>query len=138
MRTIGVHIPRIFITVGFAALLCYALSSSGVAAVVVGPGIAPVTVPSGGFDIDGDLQANTPTVNIGDWVPGSAGTGGNVLTAAGVAINSSITFHLVDLYNSSNDDNFSGGKKVNDDSNTWTWVKNIVGSMVDMNIVLLH
>lgn len=58
----------------------------------VSPGTAPVVVPAGGFHIEGNLQANTPTVNIGDWVPGAAGTGGNVLTAAGVPLNAATTF----------------------------------------------
>ena len=138
MRTIHVHPSRIFISIGLAALLWCALSSSAFAAVIVGPGVAPVTVPSGGFDLDGDLQANTPTADIGDWIPGSSGAGGNVLTSAGVAINNSTTFHLIDLYNSSNDDNFAGGKKVNDDPNTWTWVKNPVGDKVDINNALIH
>ena len=45
--------------------------SSGLVASAVftdspGPGTAPVSPPTGGFGIDGDLQANTPTIGIGD------------------------------------------------------------------------
>ena len=81
-------------------------------------GTAPVTSPTGGFGIEGDLQANTPTNGIGDWVPGPAGPGGNVLTSAGVPLNSSTTIHVIDLFNNNADDNFGGGDKVNDDPNT--------------------
>lgn len=33
------------------------------------PGWANVLTPAGGFSIDGDLFANTPTPNQGDWIP---------------------------------------------------------------------
>src|SRR5882724_10434160 len=75
---------------------------------------APTIVPAGGFAIDGGLQANTPTVGIGDWIPGPAGAGGFVLDLAGNPINPLSTWHLTDLYDSSVDDNFAGGDKVND------------------------
>ena len=38
-------------------------------------GIAPTGDPGQGFDIEGDLQANTPNANTTDWVPGAAGAG---------------------------------------------------------------
>ena len=38
-----------------------------------GAGIAPVNPPTGGFGIEGDLYANTPTPGIGDWAPGTYG-----------------------------------------------------------------
>jgi hypothetical protein len=41
---------------------------------------APVLVPVGGFAIDGNLESNTPTTGIGDWVSGPAGLGGHVFT----------------------------------------------------------
>src|SRR5947207_2877479 len=31
-------------------------------------GVAPVMVPAGGFAIDGDLIANAPAANVGDWL----------------------------------------------------------------------
>ena len=46
-------------------------------------GIAPVTIPAGGFAIDGDLMANNPAANVGDWLGSTNGTGGGVLSAAG-------------------------------------------------------
>src|SRR6266496_5468848 len=60
-------------------------------------GVAPVTTPSGGFSIDGDLFANMPGADVGDWVTNSA-SGGGVLTAAGVSLNASTTFHFIDSY----------------------------------------
>ncbi|HXJ76800.1 MAG TPA: hypothetical protein VNM37_28340, partial [Candidatus Dormibacteraeota bacterium] len=102
------------------------------------PGLAPVNPPVGGFRIEGDLQANTPTVGQGDWVPGPAGSGGNVLTSNGVPVNPVLTFHLLDLYNSGTDDNFAGGDKVDDNPSTWAWTRNPVGDKVDINNALLH
>src|SRR5437870_2389259 len=67
-------------------------------------GVVPIISPSGGFAIDGDLQANTPVANGGDWVGSTnAGNGGFVLNQAGAPVNSSITFHFVDPYDSSAD-----------------------------------
>lgn len=60
-------------------------------------GVAPVAPPPNGFDIDGDLFANTPTPDVGDWLPNpAAGAGGSVLNAAGVPLNPGTTFHFVD------------------------------------------
>src|SRR6476659_2375095 len=60
-------------------------------------GVAPVLSPAGGLSIDGDLIANTPLANNGDWVfwTNSPGTGGGVLSSSGVALNGSTTFHLI-------------------------------------------
>src|SRR5437773_1169930 len=85
-------------------------------------GIAPVISPAGGFGIDGDLMANTPAANVGDWLLSTnSGTGGAVLDAAGVPLNPATTFHFVDPYNSSSDNTFVGGLKWTDDPNTWNW-----------------
>src|SRR6266403_3932755 len=99
-------------------------------------GVAPVSPPTGGFAIEGDLLSNTPTTpapfsaNQGDWYPGPGGTGGNVLNsdATGTPVNSTTTFHLVDAYNSPTDDNFAGGDKVDNNPNTWQWVLNPVNN----------
>ncbi len=106
-------------------------------------GRALISPPTGGFDIDGDLLANTPFSGVGDWVPGPSGTGGAVLSLAGVPVNPNTTFHLVDVYNSGTDNNFGGGNKVDDNPNTatslkWGWVNNPVGNKVDMNHALIH
>lgn len=42
-----------------------------------------VESPSGGFEIDGNLQANTSTNVSRDWVTRSSGSGGFVLDNAG-------------------------------------------------------
>src|ERR1051325_373947 len=118
--------------------LVFAPSAARGAAAV--PGTAPVSIPTGGFGIDGDLLANTPTNNIGDWVTNASfpGAGGFVLFTNGTPVNPLITFHVVDLYASSADDNFAGGDKVHDNPSTWAWTTNPVGSKVDINNAILH
>src|SRR5438105_4126112 len=60
-------------------------------------GVAPFISPSGGLSIDGDLQANKPSANAGDWLLSTnAGSGGAVLNAAGMPFNPATTFHFVD------------------------------------------
>src|ERR1043166_886536 len=82
-------------------------------------GVAPLMVPAGGFGIDGNLLANTPAANIGDWLAATnPGSGGWVLNAAGVPLNAATTFHVLDAYSSTGDDTFSGGLKWTDDPNT--------------------
>src|SRR6266568_384281 len=99
-------------------------------------GVAQVTVPAGGFAIDGNLIANTPTPGVGDWLPDSNGLGG-VLDATGAPLNSSTTFHFIDAFNTTADDTFSGGKWT-DDPNTWGWTSSKASSKTDINNVLLH
>ena len=106
----------------------------------VGPGTAPVSVPAGGFRIEGDLRANFPISGIGDWspsTPGTSGAGGSVLNAFGAPINAATTFHLTDPFNIS-ENNFSGGKKFNDNPNIWTWVNNSALAKCDINNAMLH
>src|SRR5204863_799522 len=101
-------------------------------------GVAPILVPSGGFGIDGDLQANTPTAGAGDWLPGPAGAGGAVLDTNGVPLNPATTFHFIDLYTSGGDNTFQGGLKWTDDPNTWTWTTGSASSKTDITNVLMH
>src|SRR2546429_745407 len=119
-------------------------------------GVAPVSPPTGGFAIEGDLLSNTPTScvllptptpspcpfapNQGDWYPGPGGSGGNVLNndATGTPVDSTPTFHLVDAFSSATDDNFAGGDKVDDNPNTWNWTLNPVNNKLDMNNALIH
>src|SRR5262249_30092162 len=128
---------------GFAA---YATGgSSGLTATaiftdaVANPGVAPVNPPCGGFSIDGDLLANTPSVTNGDWIVTNtfAGTGCGVLHVDGTPIDTNITFHYFDAQNSSSDNNFSSGK-LSDDPNTWKWANGTVGDKVDINHALVH
>jgi len=98
----------------------------------INPGTAPVNPPSGGFAIDGSLNANS---SIGDWLDGS-GAGGFVLDNSGNPLGST-TFHLIDRYTSP-DNNFKGGFKVNNDPNDWLWVTNPVNDKEDINNALIH
>src|SRR5262245_16146021 len=101
-------------------------------------GVAPVIYPAGGFAIDGDLMANTPAVNIGDWLGSTNGSGGGVLSAAGVPLDPTRTFHFIDPYSSGSDLTFGGGEKWTDDPNTWQWVTGKPSSKTDINNGLLH
>jgi hypothetical protein len=99
--------------------------------------VAPVYPPAGGFHVDGNLQANSPTAGYGDWIPGPAGGGGFVMNAAGVPLDTTTTFHIVDPYNS-NDDVQSAGH-FNENPNTqWTWATGSANNKTDLNNVLLH
>src|SRR6266540_4355740 len=99
-------------------------------------GVAPVVSPAGGFGIDGDLFANMPGANVGDWITNSA-TGGGVLTRSGVPLNASTTFHFIDEYNG-NDLTFSGGLKWTDNPTNWSWTIGKASGKTDINNVLLH
>jgi uncharacterized repeat protein (TIGR01451 family) len=102
------------------------------------PPVSPTGDP-GGFDIEGDLRANTPTANTSDWTPGVAGTGIGVLTAAGVPVDATKTFHPLDLFDSQNDNIFTGGSKVNDNPNTmWNWTLGKPTAKDDIHNGLLH
>ncbi|MCU7550519.1 hypothetical protein OCK74_15480 [Chitinophagaceae bacterium LB-8] len=102
-------------------------------------GNAPVNPPVGGFRLDGDLKANTPA-NTGDWLPNTVAgaTGGSVLTAAGVPIVNTTTYHRTDLY--TNGDNiFEGGLKKDHDLNSYRWKSgNPTPSKCDINNFLMH
>ncbi len=98
----------------------------------------PVEDPTGGFHIDGNLQANTPTAGIGDWLPGVSGSGGFVFENNGTAVDITRTFSVTDPYNSNTDNIFQGGGKFNDDPNTWKWTNGKANGKGDINNVLLH
>jgi hypothetical protein len=99
--------------------------------------VAPVSPPSGGFHIEGNLQANSPTAGVGDWIPGSAGGGGYVLDSAGVPLDTNATFHIVDSWNNS-EDVHGNSTHFNDNPNTWTWTTALVPGKTDLNNVLIH
>jgi hypothetical protein len=103
---------------------------------VANPGTVDVDPPSGGFGIDGDLQANTPVTGVGDWVSGPSGAGGAIIdSSAGDPLDAykSATSKLQDEFDSSVDDNFAGGLKVDDNPNSWTWVCNPVNDKQDVH-----
>src|SRR6476659_3833382 len=85
-------------------MLVMVLGFSFTGSAQIDKGVAPVDPPIGGFAIDGNLKANTPTspapfaANQGDWLFGAGGSGGYVLdgTNSGTPLNSSTTFHLYD------------------------------------------
>jgi hypothetical protein len=102
-----------------------------------GQQVAPVYPPQGGFHIEGDLRANTPTANVGDWLMGPGGTGGYVMSDNGMPLDTATTIHVVDLWNSSNDDLIIG--QANDNPNDdWGWGTGNVIPKVDLNNVLIH
>src|SRR5439155_8906568 len=97
-----------------------------------------VGAPAGGFAMDGDLEANTPLNGVGDWIPGSTGSGGGaVLTTNGVPVDPTTTFHLTDAFGAV-ENNFNGGLKVDNDPNNWTWVINPATGKDDINHALIH
>ncbi|MDP2193361.1 MAG: hypothetical protein Q8K36_02405, partial [Alphaproteobacteria bacterium] len=100
--------------------------------------LAPVTVPAGGFEIDGNLQSNTPTNGVGDWVQGSAGSGGFVFNSNGTAVDIARTIRVTDSYDSSLDNVFTGGGKWNDNPSTWRWTTKKATGKGDINNVFLH
>jgi len=101
-------------------------------------GVAPSGAPGGGFEVEGNLDANFPTANTSDWTPRGIGSGIGVLSAAGVPVNPAKTFHSIDVYKNDTDNVFAAGMKANDDPNNWKWksAKADVGS--DINNGLLH
>jgi hypothetical protein len=105
-------------------------------------GVAPIEPPTGGFGIDGNLLANSPTANIGDWLLNTnavPGVGRSVLDAIGAPLDSTRTFHFIDPYNdTSNDRIFTGGDKWLDDPTTWGWTSGKPSSKTDINNTLLH
>ncbi|MFV8340755.1 hypothetical protein ACNQGL_15975, partial [Flavobacterium sp. LB3P21] len=129
MKSNFTHSTRLFTT-----LLLFFLSFTTVSLAQIGPGIAPINTPSGGFNIDGTLFANTAT---GDWVDGT-GAGGFILNNSGGALNTGTTYHLYDLYNTSSDNIFGGGDKVGDNPNNWTWTPGTANDKTDMNNALIH
>jgi len=99
-------------------------------------GIAPVTTPTGGFGIGGQVVAGTGGMVSGDWMPGANGAAG-VLNSSGAPLDSSTTFHFTDPNGARGDNVFSSGKWM-DDPNTWTWTTSGAQAKGDINNVLMH
>src|ERR1043165_9891076 len=103
-------------------------------------GIAPLVVPVGGFAIEGNLLANTPTTGIGDWIAMTnlaPGAGGGVLASNGTPLNAVTTFHFVDPYTSVGDTIMTAGN-ANTSPNAWTWGTDMPANKEDMNNGLVH
>lgn len=99
--------------------------------------IAPVNAPAGGFHIDSDLRANTPTAGVGDWVPGSSGSGGHVFSLAGVPLDPAHSFLRDDIYSSNSDDVFSGSSMA-DNPNDWKWAYSSAPAKNEINRGMIH
>src|SRR5881628_2390434 len=118
-------------------LLSFLLFGSQAALAAPPPaGVAPFVTPAGGFGIEGDLFANMPAADVGDWITNSV-TGGGVLTQSGVPLNALTTFHFIDQYDG-NDLMFGGGLKWTDNPTNWSWTIGKVNGKTDINNVLLH
>ncbi|MCJ7759434.1 MAG: HYR domain-containing protein, partial [Gillisia sp.] len=96
-----------------------------------------VTIPSGGFEIDANLQSNSP-INTGDWVQGP-GSGGHVLNNIdGTPVDPATTGFFRDEFNSASDNTFSQGK-AGDDPNSWKWTTSSASpSKGDINNAMYH
>jgi hypothetical protein len=99
--------------------------------------VIPVYPPAGGFHIDGNLRANTPTANVGDWLTGPGGSGGFVMDDGGIVNDTTTTTHFVDPYLSV-DDIFFGGKYNQDPNIFWSWGIGSASNKIDLNNVLIH
>ncbi len=101
-------------------------------------GVAPSGAPGGGFEVEGNLEANFPTANTSDWTPRGIGSGIGVLSAAGVPVNSAKTFHSIDVYKNDTDNVFNSGMKANDNPGNWKWGTAKAPATDDINHGLLH
>jgi gliding motility-associated-like protein len=98
------------------------------------PGTATVYPPTGGFGIDGNLNA---TGTVGDWLQGTGGAGSFVVNPDGSPVNPIMTFHLTDAYAPSVDNVFKGGK-IYDNPNNMIWEMQNANGKSDMNHAFLH
>lgn len=120
------------------AAFVFGITSVSTARAAVLPGTVNITVPTGGFAIDGDLMANTNVTGIGDWIPGSAGSGGFVMNLAGLPSNMFTTIHIVDSFTNGIDNVYAGGDKVNDDPSTWGWTIGNASDKLNINNAMMH
>src|SRR6185369_5020963 len=120
--------------------LAFVMSAEVLHAVPPPAGVAPVSIPVGGFVIDGNLLANLPTANAGDWLslPSIAGRGEGVLGLNGNPLNPNVTFHFRDPAGVSGADNIFQGGKWFDDPKDWSWTMGKSSSKTDIENVLFH
>ncbi len=97
--------------------------------------IVSTNYPNGGFEIDGNLKSNTPTMGVGDWL-NNPGTGGYIIDNNGNPLNPNYTLLIRDNYNGN--DNIFQSSKFNDDPNTWIWVIGSSSNKNDINNTLFH
>ena len=134
MKTILLRIKFVFLLV--------VMSSFFRTTVFAQIGTALVAPPTGGFRIQGDLIANTPSSGIGDWMwnPAILGSGRGVLNyPSGTVIDPTKTFHRIDLLGNSDLETFTGGSsKYLNDPNVWLWSPGSVPAKNDINHALIH
>jgi|GEM_PF-4440050 len=106
-------------------------------------GVSPTVTPYGGCAIDGNLLSRTPSSppfspDHGDFLPGegTSGSGGYVFTLAGVPLDTSLAFHIIDGYGADDESIFTGGSKFNNDPNTWQWKQGKPPAKDDINNTL--
>ncbi|MBN3584775.1 DUF11 domain-containing protein, partial [Algoriphagus aestuarii] len=107
---------------------------------VYSQGTVPINIPAGGFQMDGNLFANSPA-NTGDWFPGGTGTGAGVYKLApnlGDPFNPVYTFRWVDPFNSSSDETFTSGTKSDDSPLDWKWTNGSATGKSDIGNVFMH
>jgi len=97
-------------------------------------GTATVITPTGGFGIDGNLEADN---GVGDWLQNNNPQGGFVLYDDATPVNPIMTFHLEDAYAPFVDDVFKGGK-IYDNPNNMQWENQQANGKSDMNHGFLH
>ena len=97
--------------------------------------LAPVSPPVGGFRIDGDLKAGTPSTGEGDWLSGTSG--GYVFYNTGVSVDPERSLLIRDRYHSTGDDVFSGSA-FSQNPNSWKWVTASAANKTDINNGMYH
>jgi hypothetical protein len=122
------------------AVAVFALSLLRASLAVAQAGVAPNGDPGAGFQIEGDLESNSPTANTTDWVAGLGGIGIALLSNAGVPVDPTHTFHLVDAFDPSDDVFTGGGSFLGASPNThWLWTTNVgVVNKDNLNHALVH
>jgi large repetitive protein len=98
--------------------------------------VAPLIFPNGGVHIDGNLESNIPASGIGDWVEGSAGSGGFIFNNNGTAVNPLKSKLIIDAYNGN--DYIYQGSKFNDNPASWSWTFGMASGKNDINNVMYH
>ena len=104
-------------------------------------GVAPVSLPKGGFGIDGDPMSGVPNGGVGDWTCGSESVleGDAVLDAAGMPIHPLMTHHFTDQsIDGDKDSVFVGSCNWYDDPNNWKWKTADPSRKTDVSDVWVH
>ena len=103
-------------------------------------GTVPVLTPIGGFGVDGDAYANTPTPGIGDWFYSAVypGTGGGLIDADMHPLYPTMTYFLQDDWGGTDATIFTASNKINDNPSTYTWGPGNVPNKNEMQNLGVH